>query len=217
MPLGRLPASGFELSLLASQHRGSDLWAFCSELNGTLSMLHPDVLALLYHFARNAAAPVLELGPYVGGATVAIARGLADAAHGLPVLSVELGGASSHSLYPTPDIVASLRANLAERGLAPYCRLVVGYSRDPAIVAQVASHGPFGCLLIDADGHVEEDLALYARLLQPGALLVIDDYYSPGAPEKEVLTQSQLDRLAARRVVEPFGVHGWGTWFGRLR
>lgn len=216
MPLRRLPADGFELSLLAAQYRSSGLGAWCGELNRTLSMLHPDVLALLYHFGRYAAAPVLELGPYVGGATVAIARGLADAGRGLGVVSVELGGASSHSQYPTRDIVASLRANLAERGLAPHCRLVVGHSREPATVAQVAPHAPFGWLLIDADGQVEEDLALYGRLLQPGALLVVDDYYSPGAPEKEAPTQRALDRLAARGAVEPFGVHGWGTWFGRL-
>jgi predicted O-methyltransferase YrrM len=171
---------------------------------------------MLYHFGRYATAPVLEIGPYIGGSTIAIARGLADAARGFPVVSVELGGASAHPQYPTPDIVASLRANLAERDLLAYCRLVVGNSRDAGVVAEVARHGRFGCAVIDSDGHVEEDLALYRRLLAPGALLVVDDYYSPGAPDKEVTTRRDLDELAARRLVESFGVHGWGTWVGRL-
>ncbi len=37
------------------------------------SMLHMDVLLLIYHFARFGAGNVLEIGPYVGGSTIAAA------------------------------------------------------------------------------------------------------------------------------------------------
>ena len=219
MPLDRLPSSGFEVSLIATQYRATELAAYFYKLNCEVSMLHADVLALLYHFGKYATSPLLELGPFTGGATIAIARGLADAGSGLKVISVELGGASGHPTYATPDIVAGFHSNLGERGLAAHSELVVGYSRDEAVLAEVArlaGTARFGCLLIDSDGHVDADLQLYGPLLSPGALLVVDDYYSPGAPEKEVTTRRELDELAERRVLEPFGVHGWGTWFGKF-
>jgi predicted O-methyltransferase YrrM len=219
MPLERLPSSGFELALLATQYRSIELAHYFYELNCTVSMLHADVLALLYHFARYGATPLLELGPFTGGATIAMARGLAEAASPHKVVSVETGGASDHVTYATADIVASFRANLAQRELAIHTQLVVGYSRDDSVVAEVASIAGaqrFGCLLIDSDGHVAADIERYGALLRPRAYLVVDDYYSPGAPDKEVTTRQELDALAARGVVEPWGVHGWGTWFGRF-
>jgi predicted O-methyltransferase YrrM len=38
-------------------------------------MLHMDVLLLIYHFARFAAGNILEIGPYIGGSTIAAAFG----------------------------------------------------------------------------------------------------------------------------------------------
>jgi predicted O-methyltransferase YrrM len=216
MPLERLPSSGFEVSLIAAQYRGSALYPSFVHLNHSVSMLHADVLALLYHVARYTRAPLLELGAFIGGSTIALARGAADAGRGCKVVSVETGGASDHERYATPDIVAAFRSNLAARDLAAHVRLVVGYSRDPGVVAEVARQGRFGCVLIDADGHVEDDLALYGALVLPGALLIVDDYYSPGAPEKELTTRRQIDRLAARGLLEAFCVQGWGTWIGRF-
>jgi predicted O-methyltransferase YrrM len=219
MPLERLPSTGFELSLIATQYRATELASFFYELNCSVSMLHADVLALLYHFGRYGTAPLLELGPFTGGATIAMAKGVAAAASGHKVVSVEVGGASDHVTYATPDIVASFRANLAQRELTTHTQLVVGYSRDDSVVAEVASIAGgqrFGCLLIDSDGHVRDDIERYGPLLLPRAYLVVDDYYSPGAPEKEVFTRKELDALAESGVVEPWGVHGWGTWFGRV-
>lgn len=216
MPLERLPSSGFEVSLIAAEYRASALYPSFVHLNRSVSMLHADVLALLYHMGRYAGLPILELGAFTGGGTMAIARGLADGGRGLEVVSVERGGPYEHERFATADIVASFRRNLAERDLAAHVRLVVGHSRDPAVVAEVARQRRFGCLLIDADGQVEDDLALYGALVLPGALLVVDDYYSPGAPQKELTTRRQLDRLAARGLLEAFCVQGWGTWIGRF-
>jgi cephalosporin hydroxylase len=219
IPFDRLPVTAFELSLVATQYRASTLHSSFVQLNADISMLHPDALALLYHLAAFSLGPVLELGPYTGGSTIALARGLAASGRGLKTTSIEIGGRYDHPNYPTSDIVASLRANVLKHGLQSHVNVVVGDARDPAVVREVKrlSEGMrFALLVIDSDGQVERDVNLYCPFLSSRAYLVVDDYYSPGAPEKEAPTRSQLDNLAKRGVVESFGVHGWGTWFGRF-
>ena len=215
-----LPTTCFELSLLATRYRSDPLQKFFNELNDRISMLHPDVLALLYHFGACAKGPLLELGPYVGGSTISMARGVADSGGSARITSVEMGGRYDHPTYATTDIVESLRANLKTYGVDARVNLIVGHSREkPAldsVAAVVEQEGPFTCFVIDADGQVEEDIALYGRFLAARCYLVVDDYYAPGAPEKEATTRSQLVALEQRHVVESFGVHGWGTWFGRF-
>jgi predicted O-methyltransferase YrrM len=220
IPFNTLPQSGFDLALIATQYRSSELSRFFTGLNERISMLHADVLALLYHFGAHSVDPVLELGPYMGGSTVAVARGLLDSGRGFKIISVEKGGKYDHPNYPTSDIVASLRANLAEHGVETRSHVIVGHSREHDTVLrvkQLSEAARFGCLIIDSDGQVEEDIRVYGPLLAPQAYLVIDDYYSPGAPEKQASTRHQLDDMTRKGVVEAFGVHGWGTWFGRFR
>ena len=215
-----MPTTSFELSLLATRYRSNPLNDFFKELNKRISMLHPDVLALLYHFGACATGPLLELGPYVGGSTISMARGVADAGGSTRITSVEMGGRYDHPTYATTDIVQSLRANLKGYGVDERVNLIVGHSREKATLDRVAAvveqEGPFACLLIDADGQIEEDIALYGRFLAARCCLVVDDYYAPGALDKEVTTRNQLATLEQQHVVESFGVHGWGTWFGRF-
>jgi predicted O-methyltransferase YrrM len=215
-----MPATSFELSLLATRYRSDPLQKFFTDLNKHISMLHPDVLALLYHFGACAKGPLLELGPYVGGSTVSMARGVTDSGGSTRITSVEMGGRYDHPTYATTDIVESLRANLKTYGVNGRVNLIVGHSREKPTLDSVTivaeQEGPFTCLMIDADGQVEEDIALYGRLLAPRCYLIVDDYYAPGAPEKEATTRNQLVALEQRGVVESFGVHGWGTWFGRF-
>ena len=213
------PSSCFDLSLIAAQYRGADLYQSLVQLNQEVSLLHPDVLALLYHFGAHALSPVLEFGPFMGGSTIAIARGLADSGRGQKVVTVECGGAFDHPTHATSDIVGSLRSNLEKHALTSQAEIIVGHNRDAAIVNQVsllAQASPFGCLVIDTDGEVQSDIDLYRRLLSPKAYLIVDDYYAPGNPEKEATTRREIDELARRGVIEAFGVHGWGTWFGRF-
>jgi predicted O-methyltransferase YrrM len=219
IPFNSLPSTWFDVQLIAAQYRSSDVYPWCDQLNRTISMLHPDVLALLYHFGAKAKGPVLELGPYIGGSTIAIARGLAEGGSGLKVTTVEAGGKLDHADHPSMDIVASLRANLSKHGVKAHCELVVGNSRDPAVVQKVrqaAAGANFGLFVIDSDGRVNDDLNLYRDLLAPRAYLVVDDYYAPGNRDKESITRPQVDDLEKRGLVESFGVHGWGTWFGRF-
>ena len=215
-----MPSTSFDLSLLAAKFRSDPLQEFFNELNRSISMLHPDVLALLYHFGATAKGPLLELGPYVGGSTIAMAKGRLDGEKNARITSVEMGGQYDHPKYATTDIVESLRANLKMYGVERNVNLIVGHSRDKAVLERVADvheeEGPFACLVIDADGQVEEDISLYKHFLAERCYLVVDDYYAPGAPEKEATTRNQLAALEGRHVIESFGVHGWGTWFGRF-
>jgi predicted O-methyltransferase YrrM len=215
--LPALPTSAFDVSLIATHYRSAEIQSFFRKLNDDISMLHPDVLALLYHMGKHARGPVLELGPYVGGSTIALAKGLIDGGRDFRITSVEMGGSYDHPTYATSDIVASLRANLDRYGVAGRVRVIVGHSRDEPVIRQVkALESRYACLLIDTDGHVAEDIRIYRPVLEPDSLLVVDDYYAPGAPDKEATTRTQLDSLVQAGQVVPYGVHGWGTWLGRF-
>lgn len=215
-----MPTTWFELSLVATQYRSAPIYQSFRELNERLSMLHPDVLALLYHYGACAEGHILELGPYVGGSTISLARGVVDAKGSTRITSIEKGGEYEHSTFSTTDIVKSLRTNLKNHGVADKVDLIVGHSRDSLVLDKLAQvserNGKFACLVLDADGQVEDDVALYRPFLLPRCYLVVDDYYAPGAPEKEATTRNNVDALQQRGVVESFGVHGWGTWFGRF-
>ena len=218
-PKEGLPQSAVELSLVAVKYRHTPIYQFFIELNQQIAMLHPDVLALLHYIGANAASPILELGPYIGGSTIAMAKGIASGDRSQKITTVEKGEGYVHEKLTTPDIIMSLRDNLIRHEVEDQVNIVVGYSRDQAIVQQVAEYAKttkFGCMVMDADGCVDDDLRCYKSLLQPRAYLVVDDYYAPGAPDKEAITRPQIDRLEQRGIVESFGVHGWGTWFGRL-
>ena len=215
----KLPSTGFELSLIAAHYRSAEQYESFVQLNRDTSLLHPDVLALLYHFGAHSSSPILEFGPFMGGSTIAIARGLVDGGRGLKVVTVEAGGSFAHPTHATDDIVASLRSNLEKHGLTQQTELVVGHSRDTAIVDRVsefAKTSTFGCLVIDTDGEVASDIELYQSMLSQHAYLIVDDYYAPGNPEKEATTRRQIDGLVRQRLIKAFGVYGWGTWFGRF-
>jgi predicted O-methyltransferase YrrM len=215
-----LPELAAEASFLVTYYRSSKIHSFCSELNAKISMLHPDVLALLYHFGSCANGPVLEFGPFVGGSTIAIARGMLDANRSTRVTSVEVGGAYPHPTYASDNIVGDLRRNLARYKVESIVDLVVGHSRDAAVVERVtelARDQLYCCVMIDSDGQAREDLMLYRNLLHPRAYLFVDDYFAPGAPEKEATTRAELDVLEQEGVLDCLGVYGWGTWIGRFR
>ena len=215
-----MPTTWFELSLLAAQYRSDLIYQSFRELNERLSLLHPDVLALLYHYGSCVEGQILELGPYLGGSTISMARGVVDVGGSKRITSVELGGEYRHPTHVTTDIVESLRANLANYGVTDRVDLIVGHSRDSLVLQQLAEiserQGKFACLVLDADGRVEDDVALYKPFLMPRCYLVVDDYYAPGAPDKEATTRNDVDALQQRGLIESFGVYGWGTWFGRF-
>jgi predicted O-methyltransferase YrrM len=185
-----------------------------------LSMLHIDTLILLRLFAYASALPVLEIGPYTGGSTIALCHGLRAAGRGLPLISIERGGSlPDHPDRPSSDIIADLERNVAAAGVADVVKLIAGHAREKAVVDRVAAildGRQVGMLVVDSDGRVSEDWALYARFMAPHVILTIDDYVSDIAIEKAALVKPWVDRMVAEGRFRSLGMHGWSTWFGQL-
>lgn len=215
----KFPQTAAEASFLAPFYRASDIYPFCNELNGRISLLHADVLAILYHFARYVEGPILEFGPFLGGSTVALAKGMLAAERQSRIVTIELNGPFVHPTLVSDDIVRDLRRNLQRYEASDVVEVIEGSSRDPQIVAKVkelAGAEQFGFLMIDTDGHVQQDLSLYRVLLRAGAYLMVDDFYAPGAPDKGATTSAELNAMEREGIVQSLGVYGWGTWLGRV-
>ena len=214
------PGNALETTFLIPFYRSLPIHQDLTGLNSSnVSMLHPDVLALMYHFAAYSEGPILELGPYVGGSTIALAWGLRHGKRNTRIISIELGGSYDHPTAGTDDIVRELRHNLERCRVKDCVELVVGNSRDRATVATVSEllgAEKAGLCCIDSDGDVAADLALYMDLLTPDAYLIIDDYFAPGAPHKVKPTRAGIAFAEQHGLVQSFGVYGWGTWVGRM-
>jgi predicted O-methyltransferase YrrM len=181
------------------------------------SMLHLDVLTLLYYFAATSTGNVLEIGPYLGGSTMATALGIRTSAASRKFLSVEPGGRHQHHRLPSKDILRDLRKNLAKQRVADLVTLLPGYSWQPETVSQVHAQLPrhsVALLMIDADGEAKRDLDLYCDLLAERCIVVIDDYVSLKSGGKDLTTRPQVDAFVAAGELQPLGLYGWGTWIG---
>ncbi|MDQ8728350.1 class I SAM-dependent methyltransferase [Bradyrhizobium sp. LHD-71] len=192
-----------------------------------ISMLHVDVLMLLRLLARASRQAILEIGPYIGGSSLAIGSGVRDRG-GATYVSIEHGGVEQeiggtyreHPFYPSSNIVADLNKNLAAEGLQAFVSILVGKSDAPDVVGEafrLIGEGKIDLLFIDADGAVDRDVETFAPLLAPGCVLVFDDYAAPGAEDKEHRVRAVVDAQVAAKKFESFGVYGWGTWVGRYR
>ena len=179
-------------------------------------MLGEEALQRMHKLALQCAGPIIELGPYIGGSTIAMAS-----APRAGVVTVELGGANPHhDTIPSEDIVSDLNANLARHGLAGRVRVVVGHFQAASTIEQVrmALGGrQADMLFVDIHPGTEIALQLYAQFLSSEAFVVVDDYRSEIAATKAVAVKCFLDRATVLRVLEFSAVLGWGTWFGRLR
>src|SRR5262249_30847014 len=102
------------------------------ESTKAISMLSAESLALLAKFARESDGPVIEIGAYVGGATIVLARALAGTLRKL--ICVEVGGEHpTHPLIPSRDILGDWRRNIAAAGLKEPT-LIEGYSWHPKVL-----------------------------------------------------------------------------------
>ena len=74
------------------------------------SMLHVDVLILVYHFAKLCSGAILEIGAFVGGATIAAALGVRDSGQEKKLIAVEPGGSVKHKRLGTRNILRNWNA-----------------------------------------------------------------------------------------------------------
>jgi predicted O-methyltransferase YrrM len=181
-----------------------------------ISMLHEEVLMLLRLFVIASRGAVLEIGSYIGGATIVLAATAKEFRKG-PVISIESGGAHNHPVIPSADIFSDLVRNIKAAGISEHVTLLNGFSDDSKVVQSVtqASGGKkIDLLIIDADGDVSRDFSTYLNLLKIGAIIVLDDYVSWCAPEKAQPVKEWVDRAVSEGRLSPLGVWGWGTWIG---
>lgn len=189
------------------------------EIRHKHSMLHEDVLLLIYHLSKAAPGNILEIGPYLGGSTIAAGLGAGDSDERKIIVTVEPGGQLKHPRLPSRNILRDLKKNLAKEKLADRVVVIEGHSAKQETVTAVRSHlslGSVGLFIFDADAGIDRDLRLYGDLLIDRAWVIVDDYFSAQENEKAVRIKPRLDALVVAGQLQPLGIYGWGTWIGRL-
>ena len=202
------------------QYRQQPIHGQLDKIGNRYSMLHLDVLLLIYHFAKTCTGHILEIGAFFGGATIAAALGVRDSGKQKAIMTIEPGGNLKHRRLGTKNILRDLERSLAKQRVSEMVTLIKGYSFEPAtisVVQQTLGSEEIGLLVIDADGAVQRDIDCYGGLLADGCWLVIDDYGGPAENIKVVPTRTDVDVLVGRGCLETLGFYGWGTWIGRWR
>ena len=204
------------LAQLARSYQRDPWWPELQSLR-RISMLHYETLYLLRSLAARTKDAIVEVGPYIGGSTIALGRGIQIGGGG-PLISVEMGGSYPNHAVPTDDIITDLKSNVEAYGLAESVHILEGFTTEAAIDAAVdrtLDGRKIGLLFLDADGNVERDFELYRARLSRGSILVYDDYLSEQAPEKQTTVKAWVDQAVASGFVENLGLYRWGTWVGR--
>jgi predicted O-methyltransferase YrrM len=207
---------GHPLTKLARSYRRDPWWPELESIR-RISMLHSETLYILRCCAARLKNAIVEVGPYIGGSTIALGRGVQLSGAG-PLISIEMGGSYPTHAVPTDDIIRDLKRNVEAYGLTDLVHIMEGFTTQPAIdeeVNRILAGRPVDLLFLDADGNVERDFHLYETRLSPGAVLIFDDYWAEGAPEKQTTVRAWVDSAVASGLVENLGIYRWGTWVGR--
>jgi predicted O-methyltransferase YrrM len=184
------------------------------------SMLHHDVLLLVYHFASLCEGNILEIGAYLGGSTTAAAWGIRDGGRAKKLVTVEPGGRVDKHRLATKNILRDLKKHLAKNRISDAVTLIEGHSFNQPVIDRVnqsLAGEKIRLLILDADGAVKRDLGHYSHLLAHDAWLVIDDYSGPAENIKVLPTRGEVDELVAAGKLLQLGLYGWGTWIGKWR
>lgn len=185
--------------------------------NNEFSMLSLNDLCGVTAFASMSTGPILEIGTYVGGVTVALGRG--SLSQGSRIVSIDKGGShKSHPRLPSEDILADWRANVEGAGLGSRAVMIEGnYGTKKVQAAAVEAAGEaFGLVFMDADGRVDAGFNAFAKHLSPNALVMIDDYSSAFYQDKAPLTRLVVDKLCDEGFLVPWGLLSGQTWFGAI-
>ena len=202
------------------QYRHEPIHSELSKIRDKYSMLHLDVLILIYHFAKICSGNILEIGAFVGGATIAAAFGVRDSGENKKLIAIEPGGSVKHKRLGTRNILRDLERNLARERVANMITLVKGQSFKPETmsgVRQALGSDQVGLLILDADAAKRRDIDCYRDKFAEGSWMVIDDIYGADANEKITPSRADVDALVEAGWLKPLGFYGWSTWVGRWR
>jgi L-amino acid N-acyltransferase YncA/predicted O-methyltransferase YrrM len=210
----------FALMHTLMQYRHEPIHGELDKVRKKYSMLHLDVLLLIYHFAKTCSGQVLEIGAFLGGATIAAARGVRDSGKSKTLITIEVGGSLKHDRLGTKDIWRDLERNLARERVSELVTLLKGRSSDRSVVGaveQALGANEIGLVILDADAAKRRDIESYSHKFASGCWMVIDDYYGVGPDNKIAVTRQDVDAMVATGLLEPLGFYGWSTWIGRWR
>jgi len=208
------------LMYVLMQYRHEPIHSKLLKIRDKYSMLHLDVLILIYHFAKICFGNVLEIGAFVGGATIAAAFGIRDSGARKKLIAIEPGGSVKHKRLGTRNIFRDLERNLIKQDVSDMVNLIKGRSFEEATIRAVnESLGPekIGLLILDADAAKQRDIQCYRDKLADNCWMVIDDYYGTDSNAKITPSRADVDALAKAGYLEPLGFYGWSTWVGRWR
>ena len=205
-----------ELMAQLVDYRRQDVRKRMEKVWGKASMLHIDVLMLIYHFAKICEGNVLEIGPYIGGSTIAAAFGARESGAQKKIVTIEGGGQLKHPRLPSKNIIKDLKKNLARFGVLEDVIVIEGRSpheTTQSAVRQILGSGEVGLFIFDANANPRQNLNYYGDLLVDHCWVVIDDYFGPG--EKAAPIRAQVDEMVSEGRLVPFGYYGWSTWIGQ--
>jgi predicted O-methyltransferase YrrM len=180
------------------------------------SMLGIDAIVMIYHCAKTSTGDILEIGSYIGGATIAMAMGVRDSGTEKKIISIERGCQVEHPRIGTKDSFKDLKKNLKRFGFLDQVNLINGRSFDPAtidIVRQTIGPRQIGLFVFDADANVRRDINCYSDRFADRCWMAIDDYL--GGANKSDRLRIQVDEMVEAGRLEPLGFYGFGTWIGR--
>jgi phosphinothricin acetyltransferase len=202
------------------EYRHEPIHSKLLKIRDKYSMLHLDVLILIYHFAKICSGNILEIGAFVGGATIAAALGVRDSGMRKKLISIEPGGSVKHKRLGTRNIFRDLERNLARQGVSELVNTIKGRSCDPVTISavhEVLGTDKIGLLILDADAAKRRDIECYGERFADACWMVIDDYYGTDANAKITPSRGDVDALSAAGYLEQLGFYGWSTWVGRWR
>jgi phosphinothricin acetyltransferase len=202
------------------QYRHEPIHSQLLKIRDKYSMLHLDVLILIYHFAKVCSGHILEIGAFVGGATIAAAFGVRDSGENKKLIAIEPGGSVKHKRLGTRNILRDLERNLARQRVSEMVSLIEGRSFDAATIRTVREtlgSDKIGLLILDADAAKRRDIECYRDTLANDCWMVIDDYYGADSNEKITPSRADVDALVEAGWLKPLGFYGWSTWVGRWR
>jgi phosphinothricin acetyltransferase len=206
------------LMYLLMQYRHEPIHSKLLKIRDKYSMLHLDVLILIYHFAKICSANILEIGAFVGGATIAAAFGVRDSGSRKKLIAIEPGGGVKHKRLGTRNIFRDLERNLARQRVSELVTTIKGRSFDPATISAVnetLGADKVGLLILDADAAKRRDIECYCDRFADGCWMVIDDYYGIGTNAKITPSRADVEALTTAGYLQPLGFYGWSTWVGR--
>src|SRR5215212_9477513 len=157
------------------EYRQEPIHSRLLKIRDRYSMLHLDVLILIYHFAKICSGHILEIGAFVGGATIAAAFGLRDSRQQRKLVAIEPGGSVKHKRLGTRNILRDLERNLARQRVSEMVTIVKGRSFQPATISavnQTLGSDEIGLLILDADAAKRRDIKCYEKKLAEDCWMV---------------------------------------------